>query len=124
MQTLEFDQPCERVQHQYQESAEQLNLKHIDTIASHYMPFIKNGGLFIPTHKSYSLGVKVTVSVTLLEQSSNSQVTGTVIWITPITAQGQQLHGIGIQFEPNDAFKKQIDEILINRIDDKPTHTF
>ena len=33
-----------------------LNIKDKSALYAAYMPYVKNGGLFIPTNKQYSLG--------------------------------------------------------------------
>ena len=62
------------------------------------MPFVKNGGLFIPTKKTYSLGNEVFVLLTLWTNARRSPLPGSVVWITPKGAQGNRLAGIGVQF--------------------------
>jgi type IV pilus assembly protein PilZ len=68
-----------------------------------YMPFIKEGGLFIPTNNQYSLGTKVTVNLKIPASNENITITGVVIWITPKNALHHVLPGIGIQFVDPDA---------------------
>ncbi len=40
-----------------------LTIKDKSALYAAYMPFVKNGGLFIPTNKSYQLGDEVLVTV-------------------------------------------------------------
>jgi type IV pilus assembly protein PilZ len=68
-----------------------------------YMPFVTDGGLFIPTTSSYSLGDRVVVDVLLPGKKENLRITGKVIWITPKNALHHVLPGIGIQFIGNNA---------------------
>lgn len=63
-----------------------------------YMPFIKDGGLFIPTMKEYALGARVIVDVTLPGKTEPLRIEGKVVWITPKNALHHVLTGIGIQF--------------------------
>lgn len=63
-----------------------------------YMPFIVNGGLFIPTPGSYAIDEPVTVDLKLPGQTSLLRITGRVVWITPRNALHHVLSGIGIQF--------------------------
>lgn len=63
-----------------------------------YMPFLKGGGLFVPTPKKYALGDEVFVMLTLLDDKERLPVAGKVIWITPPGAQGNRPAGIGLQF--------------------------
>ncbi|HET6725241.1 MAG TPA: PilZ domain-containing protein [Gammaproteobacteria bacterium] len=67
-----------------------------------YMPFIKNGGLFVPTTKPYRIGDEVFVLVNLVEESDRLPVAGRVVWVTPVGAQGKRQAGIGVQFSDQD----------------------
>jgi len=62
-----------------------------------FMPFIKNGGLFIPTIDTYALGDKVTVDLLLPGKKDNLSIEGKVVWISPKNALHHVLAGIGIQ---------------------------
>ncbi|MDY6890982.1 MAG: PilZ domain-containing protein [Pseudomonadota bacterium] len=68
-----------------------------------YMPFITNGGLFIPTARSYQLGEEVFMLLTLMDEPDKVPVTGKVVWVTPKAAQGGRIPGIGIQLSGDDA---------------------
>lgn len=68
-----------------------------------YMPFIKNGALFVQTKKSYSLGEEVFLLIRLLEEPEKFSVAGKVVWITPPCAQGGRKAGIGVQFVSDNA---------------------
>ncbi len=63
-----------------------------------YMPFISDGGLFIPTFESYALGDVVEVDLQLPNKVEPLRIVGKVIWVTPKNALHQVLPGIGIQF--------------------------
>jgi len=92
-----------------------------------YMPFVKNGGLFIPTKKSFSLGNEVFVLLSLMEESEKVPFAGRVIWITPKGAQGNRLAGIGVQFndDPNGkTVRNKIETYLGGTLkSERPTHT-
>ncbi|RKZ70787.1 MAG: pilus assembly protein PilZ, partial [Gammaproteobacteria bacterium] len=60
------------------------------------MPFIKNGGLFIPTAKPYSLGDEVFMLLSLMESKEKLPVAGRIVWITPKGSQGNKTAGIGV----------------------------
>lgn len=68
-----------------------------------YMPFITNGGLFIPTSRSYQLGEEVFMLMTLMEEPDKIPVTGRVIWVTPKASAGGRIPGIGIQLSTEDS---------------------
>lgn len=60
-----------------------LNIKDKSVLYAAYMPFIKNGGLFIPTNKSYRLGDEVFMLLNLMDEAEKIPVAGKVAWITP-----------------------------------------
>lgn len=90
-----------------------------------YMPFIQNGGLFIPTNKSYTLGDEVFMLLNLMDEPEKIPVAGKVVWITPKGAQGNRAAGIGVQFSgEDDSAAKKIETYLAGSIEsDRPTHT-
>ncbi len=91
-----------------------------------YMPFVKNGGLFIPTTKSYNLGDEVFVLLNLMEETEKLPGQGKVIWITPSGAQGNRAAGIGVQFQGEEGTKirNKIETYLAGALkSDRPTHT-
>lgn len=63
-----------------------------------YMPFINDGGLFIPTDQFYPLGTKVNVDLFLPGYKESLKIEGKVIWVTPPNALYQVICGIGVQF--------------------------
>jgi len=68
-----------------------------------YMPFIKGGGLFIPSHDKFQIGEPVTVELQLPGTDEIKMIEGLVVWITPINALYQIYRGIGIQFSGDNA---------------------
>jgi len=65
-----------------------LAVKDKAALYSAYMPFVKNGGIFVPTPKRYFLGDEVFLLLTLPDSSERLPVAGKVIWVTPAGAQG------------------------------------
>jgi len=93
-----------------------------------FMPFLQNGGLFIPTNKIYKLGEEVFILLTLMDEPEKIPVAGTIAWITPKGAQGNQASGIGVHFSDMDGaglvVKGKIENFLVERLkSDKATHT-
>jgi len=80
-----------------------------------YMPFIKDGGLFIPTNDSFVLGDFVVVDLQLPGQHDIQRIEGKVIWITPMNALYQIYSGVGIQFTGDSA--KSVHEQIKANID-------
>ena len=79
-----------------------LTIKDTSALYAAYMPFLKNGGLFIPTSKSYRLGEEIFMLLTLMEESEKTPIAGRVVWITPAGAQGNRTAGIGVEFSELD----------------------
>lgn len=68
-----------------------------------YMPFVENGGLFVPTKKDYNLGDEMFLLVKVMNESEPVHISGKVIWISPPGALGGRPQGVGIQFVGDDA---------------------
>lgn len=103
-----------------------LTIKDKSALYAAYMPFVKNGGLFIPTNKNYSLGDEVFMLLTLMEETEKLPVAGKIVWITPKGAQGNRAAGIGVQFSDQDggAARNKIEGYLAGALQaDRPTHT-
>ena len=103
-----------------------LTIRDKSALYASYMPFIKNGGLFIPTAKPYSLGDEVFMLLSLMESKEKLPVAGRIVWITPKGSQGNKTAGIGVQFSELDkgATKSKIEKQLAGALaSDRPTHT-
>jgi len=79
-----------------------LSIKDKSALYSAYMSFVKNGGLFIPTNKTYKLGDEVFMLLTLLDEKDKIPVAGKIVWMTPAGCQGNRTVGIGVQFGEQD----------------------
>ena len=103
-----------------------LNIKDKNALYVAYMPFIKNGGLFIPTTKDYRIGDEVFILLTLMDDPTRLPVAGKVIWITTKGAQGKRPQGIGVQFstQDNGETQKKIETVLAGMLgSERATHT-
>jgi len=102
-----------------------LSIKDKAALYSAYMPFIENGGLFIPTNKTYKLGAEIFVLLTLMDESEKIPVAGKIVWITPSGAQSARAAGVGIQLEGGDnPLKSKIETYLAGSVEsDRITHT-
>jgi type IV pilus assembly protein PilZ len=103
-----------------------LTIKDKNALYAAYMPFVKNGGLFIPTSKNYQLGNEVFMLLTLMDEPERMPVAGTIIWITPKGAEGGRSAGIGVQFSEQDggAARSKIETYLAAVLNaDRSTHT-
>ena len=103
-----------------------LAIKEKSTLYAAYMPYIKGGGLFIPTNKVYKIGEEVFMLLSLVEDPIKLKVVGKVVWITP-TASANRPQGIGVQFSDKDGgteVRNKIEVILGGALKaNRPTHT-
>ena len=102
-----------------------LTIKDKAVLYAAYMPFIRHGGLFIPTAKNYHLGDEVFLLLNLMDEPEKIPVAGKVVWITPKGAQGNRAAGVGVQFNDGDATaRNKIETYLAGALkSDRPTHT-
>ena len=102
-----------------------LTIKDKAVLYSAYMPFLDNGGLFVPTNKPHSLGDEVFLLLTLMDESEKIPISGEVVWVTPRGAQGNRTAGIGVQFSEQDvSANAKIENYLAGALtSDRPTHT-
>lgn len=104
-----------------------LSIKEKSALFAAYMPFIKGGGLFIPTNKQYKMGEDVFMLLTLMEDPAKLPVSGKVVWITPPGSHGSRTQGVGVQFAFNESGKaaqNKIEGLLGGSLkSSRPTHT-
>lgn len=102
-----------------------LTIKDKAVLYSAYMPFLENGGLFVPTNKGYRIGDEVFMLLTLMDEPEKIPIAGKVVWVTPRGAQGNRTAGIGVQFSEQDAAANtKIENHLAGSLgSERPTHT-
>ena len=104
-----------------------LTIKDKSVLYAAYMPFVKHGGLFIPTNKSYKLGDEVFMLLQLMDDPTKHPVAATVAWVTPHGAQGGKTEGVGLHFsadESGKSLRNRIETILAGLLSsNRPTHT-
>ena len=103
-----------------------LTIRDKSALYAAYMPFVKNGGLFIPTGRPYRLGDEVFMLLTLMEEKEKLPIAGRIVWITPAGAQSNRTAGIGVQFSELDKgqTKNKIENYLAAALkSDRQTHT-
>ena len=102
-----------------------LTIKDKAVLYAAYMPFLINGGLFVPTNKPYLLNDEVFMLLNLMDESEKIPVAGRVVWVTPRGAQGNRAAGIGVQFNGQDpTANNKIENYLAGSLEsDRPTHT-
>ncbi|WP_290652252.1 PilZ domain-containing protein [Aquisalimonas sp.] len=103
-----------------------LSIKDKQALYAAYMPHIRQGGLFVPTNKSYRLGDEVFMLLNLMEEPEKLPIVGKVVWITPHAAPGNRTAGVGLQFSDKDGgpARSKIETYLAGALEsDRPTHT-
>jgi type IV pilus assembly protein PilZ len=104
-----------------------LAIKDKGALFNAYMPFVRGGGLFVPTVKQYTIGDEVFILLSLMEEKDRLPVAGKVVWITPAGAQGNRTAGIGVQFNDSpdgETARTRIESILAGILgQEKPTYT-
>ncbi|MGX9219305.1 PilZ domain-containing protein [Massilia varians] len=92
-----------------------LAIKEKAALYAAYMPFLKNGGMFVPTTKPYKIGDEIYLILSLMDDPNKYPIAGKVAWITPAGANNNKAQGIGVHFPADEAgqrAKLRIEEIL------------
>jgi len=103
-----------------------LTIKDKNALYAAYMPFVKGGGIFVPSSRPYKIGEEVFMLLTLMDSKEKIPVAGHVVWVTPPNAQGSRTAGIGIQFSEKDSgiARNKIEGVLAGALNsDRLTHT-
>ncbi|MFA6051813.1 MAG: PilZ domain-containing protein [Methylobacter sp.] len=103
-----------------------LSIKDKNALYSAYMPFVINGGLFIPTNREYEMGQEVFMLLNLMEETERLPIAGKIIWITPPGSDGYRSCGVGVQFSDQDGgmARNKIETYLAGSLEnDRSTHT-
>ena len=82
-----------------------IEIKDKQALYMAYMPFLKEGGLFLPTKKDYNLGDEIFLLVKILDEIEPTSISGEVAWITPSDALGNRPAGVGVSFVGENARK-------------------
>ncbi len=104
-----------------------LAIKEKAALYAAYMPFLKNGGIFVPTNRPYNLGDEVYLILTILDDPVRVPVAGKVVWVSPSGSGATRTPGIGVHFpgdETGVAARKRIEDALGAALrSQRPTHT-
>ena len=105
-----------------------MTIRNKASLYAAYIPWLKNGGVFLPLKKGgVHLGDQVLLVLMLMDEPGKIPVVGQVAWITPNNAHGNRPQGLGIHFADNapmKELKKRIENILTGALQSsKPTHT-
>jgi type IV pilus assembly protein PilZ len=92
-----------------------LAIKEKAALYAAYMPFLRHGGMFVPSSKPYKLGDEIYLILALMDDPNKYPIAGKVAWITPAGANNNKAQGIGVHFpddETGQRAKLRIEEIL------------
>jgi type IV pilus assembly protein PilZ len=92
-----------------------LAIKEKAALYAAYMPFLRHGGMFVPSSKPYKLGDEIYLILALMDDTNKYPIAGKVAWITPASANNNKVQGIGVHFpddETGQRAKLRIEEIL------------
>ena len=79
-----------------------LTIKDKVVLHNYYMPFIKNGGLFIANRTEYELGDDVFILLDIMDEAEKITLAGKVVWIATKSVKRPHTPGVGIQFSDPD----------------------
>jgi type IV pilus assembly protein PilZ len=92
-----------------------LPIKEKAALYAAYMPFLTNGGIFVPTTKQYSVGDEIYLILTLMDDPTKYPIAGKIVWVTPAGANNNKAQGIGVHFSSDESgqrVKARIEELL------------
>ena len=90
-----------------------------------YMPFLKNGGVYVPTTGNYPIGTKVFLIARLPNSEERLPIVGEVVWINQSKAVTRPA-GIGIRFTDtteNAQVRDRIEKAIMGISSDTQTYT-
>ena len=104
-----------------------LNISSKSALYAAFMQHLRNGGIFIPTTRSYNIGDEVFMLLSLMDDPAKLPIAGTVVWITPAGAQNGRAQGIGVHFNSDESgqeARRKIEGLLGGVLQStRPTHT-
>ena len=104
-----------------------LNINSKSALYAAFIPMLRNGGIFIPTTRSYNIGDEVFMLLSLMDDPAKLPIAGTVVWITPAGAQNNKAQGIGVHFKNDESdieTRRKIEGLLGGVMQStRPTHT-
>jgi type IV pilus assembly protein PilZ len=92
-----------------------LPIKEKAALYAAYMPFLANGGIFVPTNKPYKVGDEIYLILTLMDDPTKYPIAGKIAWVTPAAANNNKAQGIGVHFSADESgqrVKMRIEELL------------
>lgn len=110
--------------HQDGRATVSLAIKDRSDLHDRYMPFTKNGGLFLAGHLGAALGDELELVLTLLDEPDPLRVAGKVVWLAGEGVKSPHRPGAGVAFtEPDSLAKDRIEASLGAAFRTDPTAT-
>ena len=102
-----------------------LTIKDKVVLYNAYMPFVKNGGIFVPNKTDYEVGDEVFMLLNLMDEAEKIPIAGKVIWVAKKGVKSPHTPGVGIQFtESENQAKDKIETYLAGSLNSSnSTHT-
>jgi len=102
-----------------------LTIKDKVVLYNAYMPFVKNGGIFVPNKTDYEVGDEVFMLLNLMDEAEKIPIAGKVIWVAKKGVKSPHTPGVGIQFtEAENQAKDKIETYLAGSLSsNNSTHT-
>lgn len=101
-------------------------ISDIQTLYQSYLPFVTNGGIFVPSTRQHSLGEDVFVAFTLPQSTERYPLNGKVVWINH-KATTLKPAGFAMQFgtDPNSTrIRNEVERLLAGQLEStNPTYT-
>ena len=82
-----------------------LAIKEKAALFAAFMPFLKNGGIFVPTPRAYKIGDDIYLILALMDEPTKHPIAGKVVWITPAGA-NNKAQGIGVHFPSDESGRR------------------
>ena len=99
----------------------QLTISNKTSLHASYMPFLKGGGLFVPTNTEYSFGDEMIVITSIVYLDKKIAIPGKVAWISPKGGANSQ-QGVGVMFSGPTKMKiKLAVESILGNLAGKPS---
>lgn len=102
------------------------NIGDVETLYQSYLPFVRGGGIFVPSSKPHQLGEEVFVAFTLPQSQERYPLNGKVIWVNHKSI-GSRPAGFAMQFgaDANSVrIKNEVERLLAGKLESpKPTYT-
>ena len=90
-----------------------LTIKDVAQLYQYYMPFLKNGGLFLAGLTEYELGDEVFILLELMDEAERIPVAGKIVWIAKNGVKNPHKVGSGVNFiDTDNEAKDKIEKYL------------